>query len=58
MRKQQRRKVQMNFLSKEPDRATHLIIFTVIVALIFAVYGAASAGRDIMTLILKAYGIL
>jgi uncharacterized membrane protein len=48
----------MNFLSKEPDRATHLMVFTVTVVLVFALYGAASAGRDIVMLILKSYGIL
>ena len=35
-----------------------VMVFTVILVLIFAVYGAASAGRDIMMLVLKASGIL
>ena len=35
-----------------------VMVFTVAVVLCFALYGAASAGRDIVTLILKAYGIL
>lgn len=35
-----------------------IMVFSVAVVLCFALYGAASAGRDIMTLILKAYGIL
>jgi uncharacterized membrane protein len=35
-----------------------VMVFTVILVLIFAVYGAASAGRDIMMLVLKASGTL
>lgn len=35
-----------------------IMVFTVAVVLAFALYGAASAGRDIVTLVLKAYGIL
>ena len=39
-------------------RITPLIVFTVAVVLCFALYGAASAGRDIVSIALKAYGIL
>lgn len=39
-------------------RITPLIVFTVIVVLAFALYGAVSAGRDIVSIALKAYGIL
>lgn len=35
-----------------------VMVFTVILVLIFAVYGAASAGRDIVILVLKASGTL
>tara|TARA_R110000868_G_scaffold320982_1_gene582059 strand:+ start:69 stop:215 length:147 start_codon:yes stop_codon:yes gene_type:complete len=35
-----------------------IMVFTVAVVLCFALYGAASAGRDIVTIALKAYGIL
>lgn len=35
-----------------------IMVITVVAVIIFALYGAASAGRDIMTLALKAYGIL
>lgn len=33
-------------------KITHLLVFTVVVVLIFALYGAASAGRDILSLYL------
>jgi uncharacterized membrane protein len=39
-------------------RVAPIVVFTVIVVIIFAVYGAASAGRDIVALALKAHGIL
>ena len=35
-----------------------IMVFTVIIVLAFAVYGAASAGRDIVMLCLKLSGIL
>lgn len=35
-----------------------IMVFTVAVVLVFALYGAASAGRDIVSIALKAYGIL
>jgi len=37
-------------------RVAPILVFTVIVVIIFAVYGAASAGRDIVMLCLKILG--
>jgi len=39
-------------------RITPLMVSTAAVVLAFALYGAASAGRDIMSIVLRLYGIL
>jgi hypothetical protein len=39
-------------------RVPRIMIFTVILVLIFAVYGAASVGRDLITLVLRMTGVL
>jgi len=39
-------------------RVPPIMVFTVILVLIFAVYGAASAGRDLVMLALRLTGVL